>query len=91
MKVPNSRGEAPSVFPDNIMMLLVAGNEKLPNGETNSWNKKKSQQLLKFYGQEDSDSESESEYTPTSRERRLNVAKQIGASKAQLNFAQLSL
>ena len=52
MKVPNSRGEAPLVFPDNIMMLLVAGNEKLPNGETTSWNKKKSQQLLTFYGQE---------------------------------------
>ena len=46
-------------FPDNIMMLLVAGNEQLPDGSRNQWNNKKSKKLLQFYDVEFSDSDSE--------------------------------
>ena len=91
------------------MMLLVAGNEQLPDGSRNKWNNKKSKSLLNFYGVEvdDSDSEPESDEDETkqelrkvkkelkeyktSRQRRLEVAKKIGVSRTQLNFAQLTL
>ena len=92
------------------MMLLVAGNEQLPDGSRNQWNNKKSKKLLQFSDVEFSDSDSEpdsdsedptkqelkqvkkelKEYT-SSRKRRLDMAKQIGVSKAPLNFAQLNL
>ena len=65
-------------FPDNIMVLLVAGKEQLPNGTPNRWNAQKSKDLLNFYGEkveQDSDSDSEDsqiqklkEHKPSSRE-----------------------
>jgi len=39
VKRPN--GVEPTIFPDCIAQLIVAGNEALPNGEINSWNKAK--------------------------------------------------
>ena len=77
--------------PININCLLVAGNEMLPNGQPNSWNRTKSKAALSYYGEGgDSDSEG-SEYSATSRARRLRVARVLGISRAQLNFAQLTL
>ena len=107
--VPNVHGHLPNEFPTNIMMLLVAGNEQLPDGSRNEWNNEKSKSLLKFYEVQvdDSDSEPESDEDETkqelrkvkkelkeyksSRQRRLEVAKKIGVSRTQLNFAQLIL
>ena len=73
-------------------MLLVAGNENLPNGQPNPWNKVKSRALLQFYGEDDGyESDPNNEYTAKSSARRLRVAKALGITRAQLNFAQLDL
>ena len=41
VKVPRPDGVLPiGTYPDTILNLLVAGNEKLPDGMTNTWNKK---------------------------------------------------
>ncbi|KXZ49039.1 hypothetical protein GPECTOR_23g126 [Gonium pectorale] len=79
-------------FPTTIMELLVAGNEKLPDGSQNIWNSKKSKKLLAQYGDESYGAQSDvGEYTMTSRVRRLKVARRMGVTQAELNFAQLSL
>jgi hypothetical protein len=54
------------------------------------WNAKMSNRLLRFYGQEGSDSESGEETEP-SRAKRLMVAKQLGITRSQLNYAQWDL
>jgi len=52
----------------------------------------KSLQLLRDYGgAEGYESESADEHTDKSRARRLRVAKCIGVTNTQLNFAQLTL
>jgi hypothetical protein len=77
--------------PITINTLLVAGNETLPNGTKNTWNSNKSRAALRFYG-DGSGSESEgNEYDEKSRARRLRLARKLGISRAQLNFAQLAL
>ena len=77
--------------PITINKLLVAGNETLPNGQKNSWNRFKSKKALCFYG-EGSGSESEgNEYDEKSLARRLRLARTLGISRAQLNFAKLAL
>ncbi|KAJ3038750.1 hypothetical protein HDV00_000324 [Rhizophlyctis rosea] len=92
LPVPKADGQMPSVaVPKTIMELLVAGNEKLPNGRENSWNKSKSAALLREYGEEDYDTETESEITDHARVRRLKVARRLGITRSQLNFAQLTL
>lgn len=89
--VPHINGMLPNIeFPSSINSILVAGNETLPDGSRNNWNKMKSIRLLQFYG-EDDDTDNESEYSAKSRARRLRLAKAIGISQTQLNFAQLSL
>jgi hypothetical protein len=77
-------------FPASIECLLVAGNEALQSGMMNTWNKTKSIELLQFYGEDDG-TDNESEYTSSSRARRIRLAKKIGVTSPQLNFAQLSL
>lgn len=93
VKVPLDNGQAPvGDFPCNLCELLVAGNEKLPNGQVNTWNRKKSKQLLQQYGDQGSDSsQDEDEHAPRSRELRLSLARRLGITTAQLNFAQLVL
>lgn len=89
--VPNINGMVPDLdFPSSINAILVAGNEVLPNGIRNDWNKMKSIALLQFYGEND-DTDNEDEYSVTSRARRLRLAKAIGVTQTQLNFAQLTL
>ena len=75
----------------NINCLLVAGNEKLPNGKPNTWNKAKTREALEYYGEECESDEEKSEYSEISRARRLLLARVLGVSRAQLNFAQLAL
>ena len=75
----------------NINCLLVAGNEKLPNGKPNTWNMAKSKAALQYYGEECESDEEKSEYSESSRARRLRLARVLGVSRAQLNFAQLAL
>ena len=77
-------------YPATISHLLVAGNEALPDGGLNNWNKKKSSMLLRAFG-EASDNETDTEDGPTSRRYRLKVAKLLGVTKTQLNFAQITL
>ena len=83
-------GALPPLFPANLMSILVAGNESLPNGENNTWNKSKSITLLRFYGEND-DTDNEDENSSSSRARRLRVAKKIGLTQTQLNFSQMTL
>ena len=93
-KVPNRLGFLPSddIYPETIMHLVVAGNEKLPNNSTNNWNKTKGKNLLLFYEEDDDQSDGEQdEYSETSRARRLKVARAIGVTRQQLNFCQLTL
>jgi hypothetical protein len=88
--VPHALEDGESI---SINCLLVAGNEKLPNGKKNTWNSEKSKAALLHYeidGSE-SDPDDKSEYSEKSRARRLRVARVLGISRAQLNFAQLAL
>ena len=77
----------------SINCLLVAGNETLSNGKMNTWNRDKSKAALFYYDIDGSESEPEerNEYSEKSRARRLRVARVLGISRAQLNFAQLAL
>ena len=77
-------------YPRSIECLLVADNEMLPSGTPNVWNKTKSIALLRFYG-EDEQTDTEEENSASSRARRLRLAKKLGVTKAQLNFAQMDL
>lgn len=92
--VPRPDGSTPTVdFPETIQQLLVAGNENLPDGQRNTWNRKKSKALLQQY-EDASESESETddnEYSSKSRARRLKLARHLGVTNAQLNFAQMML
>jgi hypothetical protein len=91
-KVPLEDGSLPTVdYPTTLMELLVAGNEVLPDNTRNAWNKKKSMALLRAYNEDADDSDTDNEYTSKSRSRRLRVAKVLGITSAQLNFAQLAL
>jgi len=95
LAVPNQQGISPAdtniEIPSTILNLVVAGNELLPNGHTNTWNKAKSRALLVFSGEaEDSESDAEnqnSEFSSRSRNRRLRVAKLLGVTKSQLRDA----
>ena len=89
--VPNVNGVMPSVegYPATLNNLLVAGNERLPvTGISNSWSKKKSMDLLQFYGMNEGyDSKTENVYSTTARSARLKVAKVLGVSSVQLSYA----
>ncbi|KAG2432088.1 hypothetical protein HXX76_009015 [Chlamydomonas incerta] len=94
--VPRPDGSMPTVdYPESIQQLLVAGNESLPDGQRNTWNKSKSKSLLRQY-EDASESESESETddiedSSKSRAHRLKIARLLGVTNAQLNFAQMTL
>ena len=75
----------------SISCLLVAGNETLPNGQRNRWNKAKSKLALNYYGEDGGSDSDDDEYSAKSRARRLRLAGVLGISRAQLNFAQLAL
>ena len=91
VRVPCRDGNIPDVeFPPTICHLLVSGNEQLPDGGNNTWNRLKSSALLAAFG-DDSDNDTDTEDGLTSRRKRLKVAKVLGVTKAQLNFAQLTL
>jgi hypothetical protein len=89
-KVPKQDGELPSAdFPGTLMELVVSGSESLPNGKSNPWNRKKSIRLLREYGQdagEASDAD-ETEDSTKSRAARLKLARVLGISTVQLNYA----
>jgi len=92
--VPLSDGTNPTCeYPESICNLIVSGSELLPGRDiTNNWNKTKSFNLIKQYEPDyNSDAESDNEDSSRSRNRRLKVAKLIGITSSQLNFAQLSL
>ena len=90
-RVPLTDGTYPvAEFPETIANLLVAGNEKLPDGRDNTWNKQKSRALLAIFGDE-SGNDTDREDGPTSRRQRIKVAKIMGVTQTQLNFAQLTL
>ena len=65
-KVPNAHGIMPDIpFPPTLSHLIVAGNERLPLGDKNTWTKSKSIDLLRFYEAEDVyDSETNCEKFP---------------------------
>jgi hypothetical protein len=67
--------------------LITAGNEK-GSGEKNSWNAKKSLQLIQWY---DPTYESDDDTESTSRRRRATVAAYLGITATQLNGFQTSL
>ena len=92
--VPLQDGSHPTCdYPETICSLIVSGKEKLPGKDTvNNWNKTKSLNLIKQYIPDyTTDSDSDTEDSSRSRNRRLKVAKLIGITGTQLNFAQLSL
>jgi hypothetical protein len=74
--------------------LLVAGNETLPEGSnknnSNNWSVRKSRKFLQLY-EADSDNEADVDDADMSRRYRLKVAKTLGITRAQLNFAQMDL
>ncbi len=84
--VPNRDGEIPSSFPASVTSLAVAGNEMLADGSRNVWNKIKSIELLRFYGEEDG-TDNDDEQSSSSRRRRLRVAKKVGVSPSQITEA----
>lgn len=92
--VRTAGGEIPNFddYPRNLSALLVAGNESLPSGQPNTWNAKKSKKLLCMYDPTAEESEGEiEELSSRSRNRRLRLAKHLGISRSQLNFAQMTL
>jgi hypothetical protein len=90
--VPNLDGQNPNVdYPETLNHLLVAGSERIPLGDLNTWNKHKSKALLDFYGAVDAyDSDSEADNTPTARILRLKLAKVLGISSVQIQNAYSS-
>jgi hypothetical protein len=83
--VPTSQGSVPNTaYPKNLLELLVAENEKLPNGEKNTWTKEKSRKLLMEYGEEGEDRE-------RARNSNIKVARMLGITQTQLIWAQLAL
>ena len=96
LRVPLSDGSYPTIsgipveYPTTISHLLVAGNETLPDGGRNNWNRHKSLALLAAFG-DASDDDTDREDGPTSRRYRLKVAKYLGVTKTQLNFSQMTL
>lgn len=87
--VPKPDGLAPMSEYPVIEELLVAGNETLPSGRTNSWSAKKSLHLIREYepGYITEGEEGEGR----SRPRRLKVAQLLGITSAQLSFGLLAL
>jgi hypothetical protein len=75
------------------MDFLVAGNEVLPDGSRNTWNRQKSKALLRQYnpGEESGGSDSDNEYSEKSRALRLRLARTLGVTQVQINFALMAL
>ncbi len=89
-KFPSQNAPVSVEFPTSIECLLVTDNENLPSGLANTWNKQKSIALLQFYG-EDEHADTEEENSANSRLRRLRIARKIGVTRTQLNFARMNL
>eukprot|EP00981_Chlorochromonas_danica_P013176 scaffold5939_cov165-Ochromonas_danica.AAC.5 len=89
-KLPSQNTPQAVEFPPSIECLLAADNEMLPSGAPNKWNKRKSMALLQFYG-DDEHTDTEDDNSVSSPARRLRLAKKIGVTRSQLNFAQMHL
>jgi len=91
--VLKSDGSQPNCeVPRCLEQLLVAGNESLPSGDANTWNKLKSETLLREYDPGyDTDGMDADEESSKSRIRRLKVAVALGVTRMQLNFGQMTL
>ena len=88
--VPRNDGRDPeAAYPISLEQLLVAGNELLPSGSQNTWNKKCSLDLIKEYepGYETDDADE----ATSSHRRRIHLAKLLGITTSQLNSAQMIL
>ena len=90
VRVPLTNGTFLDEYPPTISHLLVSGNENLHDGGRHTWNRHKSAVILAAF-REDSGNDTDGEDGATSPRRRLKVAKVLGVTKTQLNFAQLSL
>eukprot|EP00727_Mastigamoeba_balamuthi_P001503 m51a1_g1135 hypothetical protein (225) ;mRNA; r:228312-230219 len=95
-QVPRSDGMLPSkdghiAFPGSLAELVIAENERLPTGGTNTWNRERSRELLRWYGQDvpgDYPSDTESgEDRPYARQRRIVLAKHLGFTASQIETA----
>ena len=90
--VPLNNGTLPTTtvdYPHSFEELIVAGNEMLPlSGSNNPWNSTKSLALIRLYDPAYETDDDSSEVS--ARRRRLEVARHIGITGPQLNFAQLS-
>ena len=90
--VPLNNGTLPTTtvdYPHSFEELIVAGNEMLPlSGLNNPWNSTKSLALIRLYDPAYETDDDSSEVS--ARRRRLEVARHIGITGPQLNFAQLS-
>eukprot|EP00919_Chromeraceae_sp_WS-2016_P006599 GHVR01015504.1.p1 GENE.GHVR01015504.1~~GHVR01015504.1.p1 ORF type:complete len:156 (-),score=6.52 GHVR01015504.1:94-561(-) len=72
--------------------FLVAGNERLPGGGPNDWNRNRSRAALRFYDiqgvfSDTSDMDTINEDRQSSRIARVKLAGKLGLTKAQLNVA----
>eukprot|EP00299_Pterocystis_sp_00344_P015904 c7958_g1_i2.p1 GENE.c7958_g1_i2~~c7958_g1_i2.p1 ORF type:complete len:193 (+),score=22.38 c7958_g1_i2:22-579(+) len=94
--VPRSDGTTPAVdFPVSLSQLLVGGSETVPDQRSGraDWSIAKSKALLEAYNEQFSDAESDSEAKKEikSRRLRLRVARVLGITTSQLNFAQIAM
>jgi hypothetical protein len=88
--VPLANGHLPESSMPTIAKLLVAGNEKLPNGAVNDWNAKKSLKLIREYDPA-YETDDESAETTTSRKRRLKIAQCLGLTGPQLSMGAMTM
>ena len=83
--VPLGDGKFPRApVPANTASMVWGLGDTLPDGTANIWSKRKAFQLLKEYGEDGYSSESEGEHTPMARAARLQLAKRLGVTRAQL-------
>jgi len=88
-KYPRDTGNFEAGKKITLSHLLVAGNEKLPSGETNVWNANKSLSLIREY---DPGYLTDDEDAPaTSRKRRLKLAQCLGITPTQLNMSSMQI
>jgi len=88
--VPLTSGALPQLELPTIAKLLVAENEKLPNGQPNDWNAKKSLKLIRKYDPTyETDDEAEKKQTP--RRRRVKIAQCLGLTGTQMSMGAMTL
>jgi len=88
--VPLTSGALPQHELPTIAKLHVAGNEKLPNGQSNDWNAKKSLKLIREYDPGYA-TDDENEEKQTSRRRRVKIAQCLGLTGTQMSMGAMTL